>query len=93
MVPASRIISIGVEVETMGTVVPLLLFSVMEVMLVAKAITRSEGESPILTWSVLLCGAGGGGVVWLLLELLLPQPASDKRASRTKAAVRHLETL
>jgi len=52
MVPARCIISIGVDPEITGVVVPLLLFSVMDVMLVANAITRSEGESPTLTCTV-----------------------------------------
>jgi hypothetical protein len=94
MVPMSRIISIGVEAEITGVLLPLLLFSDMEVMFMAKAMTRSEGESPTLICTGVLWGAGGAGVVWLLLVLLLPpQATSAKSASTITLTAIYRETL
>jgi hypothetical protein len=79
-------ISKGVEEEMMAALVPSLLFNTIEVMFVAKAMTRSQGESPILICTVELLVVGGG--VWLLVELLLPPHAVMPSAAQSNAIKR-----
>lgn len=83
----------GVDAEIIGVLLPVLLISDMDVMLVAKAMIRSDGESPTLICTGVLWGAGGGGVVWVLLELLLPHADSARRASIMTLMVTALEPV
>ena len=67
----------GVKLKSL--VLPLLLFSDMEVTFMANDAVKEVSDVD-LNRSAL---ARGGGVVWLLLELLLPQAVSQSMADRT----------
>ena len=72
-VPIRCIISTGVDDDTTLTVPPLPLVSVMDPMVMLTATSRSEGESPRLTWRAVVFGWGFGEEE----DVPPPQPSSD----------------
>lgn len=58
MVPIKCIISTGVGEDTTVTEPPFVFVSVMEAMVMLTATSRSEGPSPMFTWSEVVFGCG-----------------------------------
>ncbi|WP_257312563.1 hypothetical protein [Geothrix fuzhouensis] len=81
------IISIGVDVGTTFTEVPLEFMSEIEFTVIPKAMIQSAGASPRLTWMVVAVGVGAGEDVpdEADEELPPPQPIKPKPPTRRSA--------
>ena len=84
-VPIKCIISTGVDEDTMLTMPPLALVSVIEPIVMLTATKRSDGESPRFTWSAV--GFGWG----LEFGELVPPPPQPM--SENKNTIRRMHTV